>query len=573
MKFNLKTTNNQGLSLKDVILESRGVSNSSELLSPPSTAYECPSKYYNMQKAYELFMKHIEEGSDIGILVDCDLDGYLSGSIPFGYIGETFYGSNTHIFLHEGKVHGLDDIERKEEILESGISLLIIPDASSNEYKHHNELIEKGIDVIVLDHHEVEQKIADKSKAIIVNNQLSDVNKNLSGTGVTYKFFSYVDKMNDCDNASKYKDLVALSIVSDIMDLREVENRLFFEEGFSNPYNQVIKAFLKNNKKTITPTELAFNLCPPINAIIRIGTYEEKLELFLAICNVDKTVVYKPRGKEPINQHLSEAILRIGTSVKGRQDRAVKKMVEIVEAKIQHNKLDENKILIVEITDIVDGEVGGLVCSKLVSKYNRPTMLLRWNSKRTMLSGSARGLNNCAEVPNFKEFILKTGLADYAEGHGNAFGCSFSPENLIRANEIFNKILSDANFTTAYDVDAVMDAKELNINDLKDMAELEKLWCSHIKEPVFYVSNIPVNSSDIRKIGNSTYVWKAGNVNFTKNFGSKVWFEDLVCLKENAFGCNRLNINMVCKFRKNAQGYSYIEVVDTESYINQEIMF
>ena len=70
-------------------------------------------------------------------------------------------------------------------------NLILVPDAGSNDYEAHAELKQKGMDIIILDHH-----LADKisEDAYVVNNQLSDYpNKELSGVGVTYQFCKYLD--------------------------------------------------------------------------------------------------------------------------------------------------------------------------------------------------------------------------------------------------------------------------------------------------------------------------------------------------------------------------------------------
>ena len=70
-------------------------------------------------------------------------------------------------------------------------SLVILPDSSSNDYEVHQKLSERGVDVLVIDHHEAE-KISEY--ACVINNQLCDYpNKALSGVGLVYKFCKYID--------------------------------------------------------------------------------------------------------------------------------------------------------------------------------------------------------------------------------------------------------------------------------------------------------------------------------------------------------------------------------------------
>ena len=100
------------------------------------------------------------------------------------------------------------------------MKLVIAPDSSSNDYEVHQQLKEKGIDVLVIDHHEAD-KISEN--ACVINNQLCDYpTKSLSGVGMVYKFCSYLDSLLNKDYAEQFLDLVALGI-----DLRTVLIYLF----------------------------------------------------------------------------------------------------------------------------------------------------------------------------------------------------------------------------------------------------------------------------------------------------------------------------------------------------------
>ena len=84
------------------------------------------------------------------------------------------------------------------------MKLVIAPDSSSNDYEVHKELAERGIDVLVLDHHEAEKY---SEYACVINNQMCDYpTKALSGAGVVYKFCSYLDELLGEENADDYID-------------------------------------------------------------------------------------------------------------------------------------------------------------------------------------------------------------------------------------------------------------------------------------------------------------------------------------------------------------------------------
>lgn len=101
----------------------------------------------------------------------------------------------------------LDDLK---DILPT-IQLLILPDASSEQFKEHKIVKEMGIDIIIIDHHSVKDY---SDNAIVVNNQLSKISTNLSGVGMTYKFCKALDEELWEDKADNYLDLVAVGLTN-----------------------------------------------------------------------------------------------------------------------------------------------------------------------------------------------------------------------------------------------------------------------------------------------------------------------------------------------------------------------
>lgn len=94
--------------------------------------------------------------------------------------------------------------------IDTTYSLVIIPDAGSNDSIECTSLKQKGINIIILDHHLCDVKNPD---AIVINNQLSDYpNKELSGVGVVWQFCRYIDSLMNTGYAENYLDLVALGL-------------------------------------------------------------------------------------------------------------------------------------------------------------------------------------------------------------------------------------------------------------------------------------------------------------------------------------------------------------------------
>ena len=141
-----------------------------------------------------------------------DNDGFTSGALIYQYIKDIAPSTCIDYILHEGKQHGLQDHIHTLMETNSDYSLIIVPDAGSNDFKYIEELKEIGIPVLVLDHHITDEKISDN--AIVINNQLSPNyhNKELTGAGVVYQFCRYYDKVYNYNFAEKYMDLAAWGV-------------------------------------------------------------------------------------------------------------------------------------------------------------------------------------------------------------------------------------------------------------------------------------------------------------------------------------------------------------------------
>ena len=132
-----------------------------------------------LKAAAAALIKCINTDAEAEVIVDSDCDGFTSSALLINYLYDLFpawVNNKLTWFMHTGKQHGLSDFIPRENT-----KLIIIPDAGSNDYEYHKKYSDKGIDIIILDHHEAERVSED---AIVINNQLSSYpNKEMSGVG------------------------------------------------------------------------------------------------------------------------------------------------------------------------------------------------------------------------------------------------------------------------------------------------------------------------------------------------------------------------------------------------------
>lgn len=164
----------------------------------------------NTQSAAKLLLAELSlEDARIHVQIDSDCDGMTSAALLLNYIHAILpstIGKFTYS-QHEGKQHGIDLAS-----IPADTTMVIAPDSSSSEYEIHKTLTERGIKVLVLDHHEAPFY---SGYACVVNNQLCDYpTKSLSGVGVVYKLCQCIDSFlpEDQRHADDFLDLVAVGL-------------------------------------------------------------------------------------------------------------------------------------------------------------------------------------------------------------------------------------------------------------------------------------------------------------------------------------------------------------------------
>ncbi len=549
-----------------VILNNRGIENIDEFLNVNEKHTYNYSLLKNIDKAINLLLTQLQKNNNICIQVDSDFDGYSSASLLYNYIKLIYPGSNILYRVHTGKEHGVIPSEVPEDV-----SLVIIPDAGSNQYQEHYDLYQRGIESLVLDHHETE---VESKFAVVVNNQMCDYpNKSLSGVGICYKFCQALDDKLNVKYADRFLDLVALGLIGDVMDMRSLETRYYTLEGLKNISNPFIQALFEkqsySTKGIVNIINSAFYIVPLVNACIRFGSNEEKQNMFKAFIGSNETLPYKKRGvKEEIQEPITQAMARICSNIKTRQNNTRDKNLAIIEEKIQEKNLLNNKILIVDVTEILEQTLTGLVATQLANKYKRPTILLRYNEKNGQYGGSARGYDKCI-IKDFKQLLLNTRKFGFAEGHSNAFGISITGDNIIEVNDMLNEQLKNVEFEDVFDVDFIIPSSQLNKELVLSIDKYNNIWSHGIEEPLIVFTGINVSVNDIQIMGEkqNTIKIKYKEIDFIKFSCSE---EEILSVKNG----NTVELDIVGKCKSNEwNGNTTAQVVISDFNIKKSRKF
>lgn len=527
MKYKLlnELSHNPQMCLEELLM-SRGVEEVEGYIYP-SQDYELkPDLLDNIDDAALLLLTHLKNKDAILLVVDSDADGFCSSAMMYNYIKHFFPEITLDYICHEHKAHGLDDIIN--QVLESDYDLIICPDASSFDIEEHKLLKENGKTVLVIDHHDAPEY---SPYATVVNNQLSEkyYNKGLCGAGVVYKFLTVMDQYLNSNNHSKeYLDLCALANVADCMSPTNLETRYYITEGLKpeNIKNEGFKAFIKAQEFSLSKAagkdmdymKVAFYIAPLINAITRVGTMDEKHLLFEAFIHPNDLVQSGKRGaKEGDMEKVAVEAARIATNARARQNRIKEKAEELLDYRIHKFDLLENKIIVIEVyeEDKIPQELTGLLATQFVSKYGRPCMVVRRNEEG-LLQGSLRGNENFQEVPDFKSFLLNSGIMNYVEGHPNAAGVGVHEKNLDSLLAYANSQISEEGLENIYGVDYIFNETE-NFTQLAiNLASDPSLWGNDVYEPKVVVENVPVSNLFIMGADKSSVKWSHNGVEYVR---------------------------------------------------------
>ena len=489
------------------LLQSKGIQDVDKYINPTKECLQNPIDLNNIEDGAKLLKTAIEKEWNILLIIDSDNDGFTSAAIIYQYIKKLNNNINIKYLLHSGKQHGLED--HIDYVLECSdeIDMIILPDSSSNDFIYHEQLKEKNIPCLILDHHITDEEIS--SNAIIINNQLSQnyKNKELTGAGITWQFCRFCDNYFNVNFSKDLIDLAAWGIIGDMGSLLEIENRYIIKNGLENINNYFFKVLIEKQSYSmggeITPITVAFYIVPLINAMIRVGTMEEKERLFMAFIDGHQMVPCNKRGAKGTFEEVAIESARECTNARTRQNKIKDETVQKLEMKIHKNGLLDNKVLFVRLEedDQFPAVLNGLVAMQLSAKFKKPTIVARLNNEGYD-RGSMRGLNQ-SELVSFKDFLEQSGYFEYVSGHDNAAGASIRDKDLADFHKYANEALKDIDFgENVYEVNFIRTAAEKDIsNIIFDLDQYRYLYGQNIDEPLIYISDINLTKNDIQIIG------------------------------------------------------------------------
>ena len=456
------------------ILNARNITDMTSVKKYFSDEYEegyDPFLMHDMQKAVDRINEAIENEERILVYGDYDADGITStvllvetlismGANVSSYIPNRFeegYGPNKEAFT---------------KIIDSGITLIITVDngiAGVEEIDLANEL---GCDVIVTDHHKIQDTIP--NAYAIIHPEHPEGNypfKKLAGVGVAFKLaHALLEIFPDF-----LLDLVAIGTIADMVSITD-ENRIFVKQGLEliNEDPRIgLKMLLELSgiDTKIDEQTVGFYIAPKLNSIGRMDSAKLGLTFLMA--------------EEPVTARaLAEQIEQYNIQRKQVTEDIVKDVI----SKIENSEKKQKNVI------MVSGEyhegVLGIVASNIVEKYQKPVFIM--NEKEGVLKGSARSIfdfNIYVAMNKISDLFLAFG------GHTLAAGFSFEKSNFEKIEEFldneFEEFKQNNDLKANKNIDIVTSLEDISYQFLNSLDAL-KPYGMDFEKPTVLIENAMV---------------------------------------------------------------------------------
>ncbi len=497
-------------------------------LSPKPVDFHSPFLLPDIKIGAKRIKQATKRGEKVLVFGDYDVDGITSLAI-FHEFAKEFPQVFTFYIPHRVKEgYGLNEeviLKAKEE----GISLIIAFDCGTRALKEIELAKSLKIDMIVVDHHLLGDEVI--KPFAFINPKRKDSNYpflDLSAAALSFKLLQVLT-----DSLSREAlDLVALSLVCDVVPLRG-ENRALLKEGLevirTSP-RLAIKALCDGSsvrQENVDTFHIGYILGPRINASGRVAHAKESLELFLTgdkskVCGlVSKLSEYNKLRRSIEAQILKEA-----------------------EAAVKDNGGDEHAI-VVSGCDWHPG-VLGIVASRLVNKYYRPSFVFSFNKDAEAPKQVGKGSARSIESVHLIEALDKCAdsLLLYG-GHSRAAGVEIKREELDNFREKINALIKEElcpqDLIPAIDIDALLDFKDINTGLVQDLERLKPYGEGNSK-PFFAARDISKKSAP-KKINSYYSLWLS---NEGRTFEGIVYDKDILAIINYAD-----NFDIVFSFQMN----------------------
>ncbi|MDF2960730.1 MAG: single-stranded exonuclease RecJ [Paenibacillus sp.] len=437
-----------------------------------------------MEKAVLRIRRALDNGEKIRIYGDYDADGVSSTTLMVHLLKQLEASFDYYIphRVHEG--YGLNKAALAAAH-EQGIQLIITVDTGISAVEEIAYASELGIDIIVTDHHEPPSVLPEAFALINPKKPGCPYPfKQLAGVGVALKLAqALLSRWPE-----ELLEFAAIGTVADLMPLLD-ENRIIVKQGvkrMQSTSNWGIRALLGVTgiqPKDVNATHIGFALAPRINASGRLNNADDAVRLLITDCEQDA-------------EHLAFDLDVLNKERQRLVDEMTKQAVLMMEEKRAAGML--NNVIVLAQEDWNVGVIG-IVASKMVDRYYRPTLILGIDKETGMAKGSARSI---AGFDLYQALSHCHDLMDHFGGHQAAAGMTLDrthlPELERRLNALAEEWLKPDDYVPLLQADLTCSLEEIGLKTIQQLEQLGPFGMGN-PTPKFVLSNI--RYQELRTIG------------------------------------------------------------------------
>ncbi len=441
----------------------------------------------DMERAVQVINDFVESGEKITVYGDYDCDGITSTYMLFDYLQAL--GAEVDWYIpSRDEGYGLNN-DAIDLLHKRGTKLIITVDNGISAVNEAEHIAELGMTLVITDHHQVPDTLP-VAEAVVNPHRKEDMSafRKIAGCGVVLKLISAME--GDCGTAlPEYSPYAAIGTVGDIVPLVD-ENRLIVRQGLDALFyteNQGLRALMnkcgidltEEEEPEITSSQLAFMLCPRINAAGRYAHPKTAMELLLA----ESPAVASSKAEELC-------------SLNNLRKQAEEDIIEASEEQIRRNPdLLNRRILIVKGEGWSHGIIG-IASARLLHKYGKPNIVITIEGDTAR--GSARSLEGLPLyelLDSCKEHLIRFG------GHTKAAGLTLSTENIDAFTEaVYNYCAQKETAVEEITADMEITSVELSFGNIELLQKLEPFGEEN-PSPLFMFRNCQIKSKKSLKDG------------------------------------------------------------------------
>lgn len=445
-----------------------------------------PMDFPDMYAAVKRIQKALDEFERIAVYGDYDADGVTSTALLYSYLemqgaDVVYYVPNRHT---EG--YGLS-YEAIDKLSMMGVKLIITVDNGISAVDEAKYIRELEMELIVTDHHLPSEALP--QAVAVVDPHRTDCNlkfKDYAGVGVAYKLICALEGEENGITDS-FVDLVTVGTVADVMPLIK-ENRELVRRGvnmLADSDRIGIQALIEAaglGSRKMTSTSVAFGICPRINAAGRMGSADRAIRLLLSDDFDEAMLLAQEINDENVTRQQTEQDI----------------LIQAVEQISENPEWQYQNVLVVAGEGWHDGVVG-IVASRLVEKYGKPTLVI------TIDGDDAKGSGRSIEGFNLYDAISHcSGCLTHFGGHTLAAGIGLKATDI----DAFRTAINDYSDTIempfpVQNIDFKLNPACVNTEMLETVEQLEPFGAGN-PQPIFGLYNMTV--TDIQSIGNGKHL-------------------------------------------------------------------